>query len=295
MNSEEKTKLGLAEGWMSIGLNALLFGAKYAAGVSSASAAIKTDAWHTLSDSVTSAIVVFSFWFAAHKADRKHPFGHGGAESIGAVIIATLLAVVAFGCLKESFVKITSGSHPDYPLWAIWIVGLSIIVKEAMARFAFWAGDKTGSAALRADGWHHRSDAVTSALVLLSILICGTFALIDGLVGIAIALFIFHAAYAIIKDVSGSILGAAPLNEIKDRITAVVKAQSGESAGIHHLHIHRYGDHIEATFHMRFAPGISLAEAHERATGIENAVRDELGIEPTIHIEPQMESEGRAR
>ncbi|PKM99281.1 MAG: cation transporter [Elusimicrobia bacterium HGW-Elusimicrobia-2] len=287
MNTVEKTRIGLIEGWMSIGVNALLFGAKYAAGVASASAAVKTDAWHTLSDSVTSAIVVFSFWFASHKADKKHPFGHGGAESIGAVVIATLLAVVAFGCLKESFVKIISGSNPDYPLWAIWVVGLSIIIKEAMARFAIWAGEKADSAVLRADGWHHRSDAITSVMILLGIFICGKFAIIDGLMGIAIALFIFHAAYEIIKDVSGSILGAAPAKAMEDKINAVIKAQSGWGTVIHHLHIHRYGDHIEATFHIRFPAGMSIAHAHARASIIEVAVRDELGIESTIHIEPE--------
>jgi len=260
MNHQEKRKLGFIEGWLSIIVNVLLFGAKYAAGVSSASTAIKTDAWHTLSDSVTSAIVVFSFWFASHKADRKHPFGHGAAESIGAVIIGTLLGVVAFECLKESSLKLIS---------------------------ALWAGKKTNSAALTADGWHHRSDAVTSVLLLGGVFIGGKFPAIDGVMGIVIALFIFHAAYEIIKDVSGSILGAAPAKATEDKINAVIKAQNTGETGIHHLHIHRYGDHTEATFHIRFPAGMSIAHAHERASKIEGAVRDELGIESTIHIEPE--------
>jgi len=287
MNHQEKRKLGFIEGWLSIIVNVLLFGAKYAAGVSSASSAIKTDAWHTLSDSVTSLIVVFSFWFASHKADKKHPFGHGRAESIGAVIIGTLLGVVAFECLKESSLKLISGARPDYTAWALWVVGISVIVKEAMARFALWAGKKTNSAALTADGWHHRSDAVTSVLLLGGVFLGGKLPAVDGIMGIAIALFIFHAAYEIIKDVSGSILGAAPSKVTEDKISAVIKAQSAGETGIHHLHIHRYGDHTEATFHIRFPAEMSIAHAHERASKIEGAVRDELGIESTIHIEPE--------
>ncbi len=287
MNHQDKRKLGFIEGWLSIIVNVLLFGAKYAAGVSSFSSAIKTDAWHTLSDSVTSAIVVFSFWFASHKADRKHPFGHGRAESIGAVIIGTLLGVVAFECLKESSLKLISGARPDYTVWALWVVGISVIVKEAMARFALWAGKKTNSVALIADGRHHRSDAVTSVLLLAGVFIGGKYSALDGIMGIVIALFILHAAYEIIKDVAGSILGAAPEKETEDQINAVIKAQSGGEANLHHLHIHRYGDHIEATFHIRFSGEMSLADAHARATKIEDAVRDELNIESTIHIEPQ--------
>ncbi|MBA3065856.1 cation diffusion facilitator family transporter [bacterium] len=287
MNPAEKRKLGFIGGWLSIIVNVVLFGVKYAAGVSSASTAIKNDAWHTLSDSVTSAVVVFSFWIASHKADRKHPFGHGRAESIGAVIIGTLLGVVAFECLKESFHELILGTSPRYTVWALWVVGISIIIKEAMARFALWAGNKTNSVALTADGWHHRSDAITSVIVLAGAFAGKKFPWLDGLMGVIVAGFIFYAAYEIIKDVSGSLLGTAPAKAIEDNINAVIKAQSGDEASLHHLHIHCYGDHVEATFHIRFSGEMSLAETHERVTKIENAIKDELNIESTIHIEPK--------
>ncbi|MEA2081931.1 MAG: cation diffusion facilitator family transporter [Elusimicrobiota bacterium] len=165
--------------------------------------------------------------------------------------------------------------------------GLSITVNMLLFGAKYAAGVSSFSTAIKTDGWHHRSDAVTSVVILAGVFMGGKFPAIDGIMGIAISLFIFHAAYEIIKNVSGSILGAAPEQETEDRINAVIKARSAGNANLHHLHIHRYGDHTEATFHVRFSAEISLADAHARATKIENAVKDELGIEATIHIEPE--------
>src|SRR5512137_2886387 len=94
--------LGYIEGWASIVLNTSLFFVKYWAGTRFGSVAMVADAWHTLSDTLTSVVVVVGFFIASRPADRGHPFGHGRAEPIGAVIIATLLAVVAVNFMTES-------------------------------------------------------------------------------------------------------------------------------------------------------------------------------------------------
>lgn len=181
---------GYLEGSVSIVLNTALFAAKLWLGAACGSLAIVADAWHTLSDSLTSAVVILGFWVSGRPADDKHPFGHGRAELVAAIVIGTLLAVVAFFFLHESILKLR---HPErYPAArfgtaaaALFLV--SVVVKEAMARFSIWAGGKTASAALVADGWHHRSDAVASALILAGGLFGGRLGWIDGAMGAAVS------------------------------------------------------------------------------------------------------------
>ncbi len=101
MKTSSKT-LGYLEGWLSVGLNTALFFFKYWAGTRFGSVAMVADAWHTLSDTLTSVVVIVGFFIASRPADKGHPFGHGRAEPIGAVVIAVLLAVVGVNFLQES-------------------------------------------------------------------------------------------------------------------------------------------------------------------------------------------------
>ena len=148
------------EGWLSIIGNIFLFVLKYWAGIVTGSIALIADAWHTLSDSVSSVIVLIGGKISQKPADEEHPFGHGRAEHIAAIIIGVLLAIVAFDFIVSSIEKF--GTHEKTVFGTIaWIVTIvSILVKEGMAQYAFWAAKKANSSILRADGWHHRTDAL---------------------------------------------------------------------------------------------------------------------------------------
>jgi cation diffusion facilitator family transporter len=284
-------RFGYTEGLLSVGINVLLFGLKYWAGIKSGSVAMIADAWHTMSDTFTSLIIVASFWIAARPADEQHPFGHGRAETIGAIIIGTLLAVIGFTFLKESIMRLQHYQAANFAPVAIIVFGISVIVKEALAQFSLWAGRKIQSHALLADGWHHRSDAIASGLIVIGALSGAYLWWIDGVMGIAVSLLIFYVTYGIFKGAVSSILGENPDPKIEAKIKNLVKEIAPAASCLHHVHIHRYGDHVELTLHCKLPYEMNLKEAHDLATNVEEAIRKEMHVEPTIHIEPLVEAE----
>jgi cation diffusion facilitator family transporter len=197
ISKKYKTSIGYLEGTISIILNTFLFGLKYWVGIKTFSIAIIADAWHTLSDSLTSVVVIIGFKVSSKPADKKHPFGHGQAEIISSVIIGTLLAVVGVNFLIASIQKFINHQSASYGNLAIIVFIVSVIVKEGLAQFSIRAGKKINSQALIADGWHHRSDAMVSFLVLVGIFIGEYFWWVDSIMGAAVSLVIFYTTYII--------------------------------------------------------------------------------------------------
>ena len=118
MTMNENSKLGYREGIVSVVLNLFLFVLKYYAGVVSASVALVADAWHTLSDSLTSVVVILGLRLSSRKPDQEHPFGHGRWEQVAAVIIAILLAVVGWGFIEDAVAKLVVHESARYGTWA---------------------------------------------------------------------------------------------------------------------------------------------------------------------------------
>ncbi len=289
MVSENIKKLkhfGYIEGWLSIFLNTLLFVLKYWAGVVSGSVAIIADAWHTLSDSLTSLIVIIGTKISYRPADEKHPFGHGRAELIGSVIIAVLLAVVAASFLMESIKKLINNKAADFGILAIVATVVSILVKEGLAQFSIRLGKKINSESLKADGWHHRSDSISSLIVLVGIFTSRYFWWIDGLLGIIVSAIIFYAVYEIMKNTVSILIGEEPDKDLIEKIHHVIKERYPDMVNIHHIHIHKYGYHWELTSHIRLPDEMNLHDAHEIVTNLEELLMADLGIEATIHPEP---------
>jgi len=280
------SNLGYFEAILSIILNLILFLIKLWAGVMTGSIAIIADAWHTLSDSFTSLILLFGIRLSSKPPDKGHPFGHGRAEVIFSIIIGTILAVVAFNFLSESIDRLKHHQQADFNKIAVIILIVSVIAKEAIAQFAFWASRKTKSQLLRADGWHHRSDALTSFLVLIAVLLGRFFWWIDGAMGIVMALLLFYASYDILKNSTNILLGQGPDQQTKQILDELTKSIAGQDLNIHHLHCHNYGQHKEVTFHISLPSEMRLSEAHKIADNIENEIRKQLKIEATIHIDP---------
>lgn len=162
---DQHSKLGYREGLVSVILNLLLFVLKYYAGIASASLALIADAWHTLSDSLTSLVVIFGIKLSSKKPDKEHPFGHGRWEQISALIIAILLALIGVEFMKDAIAKLRGHEAADFGWLAYLATVASIVLKEGLARNAFYIARKTGNAAVKADGWHHRSDALSSLMV----------------------------------------------------------------------------------------------------------------------------------
>ena len=175
------------EGWAALVVNILLFGVKYWAGIASGSLAIIADAWHTLSDSFTSLVVLAGTAVGSKPPDREHPFGHERAEVIAALVIGVLLAVLGFNFIVDGVEKLQSGTGAGFGLFAIIVTAGSMVAKEGLAQYAFWAGRRTGNSALHADGWHHRSDAISSLIILIGILAGRSLWWVDGVLATSAA------------------------------------------------------------------------------------------------------------
>ena len=283
---DQHSKLGYREGLVSVILNLLLFVLKYYAGIASASLALIADAWHTLSDSLTSLVVILGIKLSSKKPDKEHPFGHGRWEQISALIIAILLALVGVEFMKDAIAKLRGHEAADFGWLAYLATVASIVLKEGLARYAFYIARKTGNAAVKADGWHHRSDALSSLMVLAGLFLSPYFWWIDSVLGMLISFMLFYAAYGIIREAVNKILGEEPSEEVIGKVEQIVKAEMGNVAYPHHYHIHHYGDHIEFAFHIKVPGEETVEEAHRKATLIEMQIKTELKIDATIHIEP---------
>ena len=283
---DQHSKLGYREGLVSVILNLLLFVLKYYAGIASASLALIADAWHTLSDSLTSLVVILGIKLSSKKPDKEHPFGHGRWEQISALIIAILLALVGVEFMKDAIAKLRGHEAADFGWLAYLATVASIVLKEGLALYAFYIARKTGIAAVKADGWHHRSDALSSLMVLAGLFLSPYFWWIDSVLGMLISFMLFYAAYGIIREAVNKILGEEPSEEVIGKVEQIVKAEMGNVAYPHHYHIHHYGDHIEFTFHIKVPGEETVEEAHRKATLIEMQIKTELKIDATIHIEP---------
>jgi cation diffusion facilitator family transporter len=283
---ENKTNYIKQEGWISIFGNTILFGLKYWAGIVTGSIALIADAWHTLTDSVSSVIVLIGGKISEKPADDDHPFGHGRAEHIAAIIIGVLLAIVAFDFVLSSYEKYKTREQTVYGTIA-WVVTIvSIVTKEGMAQYAFWAHRKTNSAVLKADAWHHRTDALSSIVILIGIFFGRYFWFTDALLGLIVAVMIAYASYEILSKEITSLLGESPADEILTSIRETAQKSVDIPIYLHHIHLHNYGKHTEMSCHIKLPASMSLQEAHDICTRIEKSVKQEFGFITTVHPEP---------
>ena len=282
----QNNKYIFREGWTSIIVNTLLFGLKYWAGIVTGSVALIADAWHTLTDSVSSVIVLIGGKISSKPADDDHPFGHGRAEHIAAIIIGVLLAIVAFDFILRSVDKFGTREQTIFGTVAWVVTIISIVAKELLAQYAFFGFRKTNSSILKADGWHHRTDALSSVIILIGMLVGKYFWWTDAVLGLIVAIMIGYASFEILSKEIKSLLGESPSDELLEKIHKTVGRNCKIQVNLHHIHLHHYGHHTEMSCHIKLPPEMTLYETHEICTKIEKAVKKEFGFITTIHPEP---------
>lgn len=284
---KKKNLLASSEGWISIGVNVLLFGLKFWAGVVSGSVAIVADAWHTLTDSISSVILLIGVRFSKKPPDKRHPFGHGRAELIAALFIAFFLGYVAIHFATESIENLKHHELPNFGTIAIVATIISVVLKESLARYAFWVGRKTGFKSLKADGLHHRTDAVSSLIILAGILFGRIYWWVDGVLGLAVSVMILYSAYKVMMEAVSSLIGEKVDHDLIKRIEKIAESVTNMEIHIHHLHLHDYVNHKELTCHIRLPKDMNLENAHEITMRIEDKIYKETSIETTVHCEPR--------
>lgn len=285
IKGEKRRRAGYLEGSVSIAVNTPLFALKYYFGVLFNSIAVVADSIHTLSDSATSLALILGFKVAGKPADREHPFGHGRAEDVTALVIGTLLGVAGFEFAASSYEKLASRIPLEYSDILVLVMAISTLVKLLLGLWALWLGKRFESEAITGDAWHHLSDAAASGLLALALYVGRSHWWLDGVLGLAVSALIVYTSAVLVYRSSSSLLGKAPSKAEVRELIEVVKKACPEARRVHHVHFHRYGDHVEVTLHVELPGEMSLKDAHEVATRVENAIRKELGYEATVHVE----------
>ena len=169
---------------------------------------------------------------------------------------------------------------------ALIITIISILSKEFLAQFAFWCARRSGSDTLKADGWHHRTDAISSVLILIGIIAGKNIWWMDGCLGILVALIIAWTALKIILKTISSVLGEKPDINLIEEVSDICKKLAGNESNAHKFQLHDYVTHQEMTFHLKLCKKMDIEQAHDLVTIIETRIMEEKGINATIHIEP---------
>lgn len=283
---EFRKKCGLLEGWVSVILNIILFAVKLVMGLAINSVSLIADAVHTLADVITSGVVIVSFKVAGQPGDQEHPYGHGRAEQIAALIIAVLLGMVGIEFFLESVQRLFKPEVVEYSFWVMVALLITALVKEWMYRFARELGERIDSAALIGDAWHHRTDAIASAGVAVGLVgVLLGYPWIDAVLGLIVSLLIVHTAYEIGREGVNKLMGERPSDELVETITECALKVDGV-LGIHCIELHEYGRQKYVTAHLEVSPDLDVVQAHELTELVEEKVSKVLGAEILIHIEP---------
>lgn len=291
--TEEKKafKIAKIEGHIAVWGNLALFAFKFWVGLLTGSVAIIADSWHTLSDSISSIILLVGIRVAEEPADEKHPYGHGRAELIASLFIGVMLVFVGYEFVCKSIEALRAHEAAQFDYLAMTAMVATVVIKEAMAQYALWGARRTGLSSLRADAYHHRSDAISSIIVMVGIgfswLYGATVWWMDGVLGLIVAAIILYSAWDILRDAASQLMGFAPSADFEKKLKELCDGFCHHDTELHHLHLHDYGTHRELTFHIRLDGEVSLKATHEMVTSLEHFLKEELQMSVTIHCEPR--------
>lgn len=276
----------------SIGLaaNLLLMIFKFAVGVVGHSQALVADAVHSASDLVSDVAVIVGSKFWNAPPDSSHQHGHRRIETL--ISIAIGLAVIAVGVFLayESATALFNGeeSHPEVSVAVA--AAVSLLVKELLFRYTRGQGKKLRSLALEANAQHQRSDALSSAPVLVAVLLalafpqCGFF---DSLGALVVSFLIMHSGYEITRPGIHQVADGAPDEEVCERLQKIALAVPGVMS-VHRFRARIIGSDLEVTLHIVVDPKLSLLAAHDLSELVERRLIDsgENVIDALVHIDP---------
>lgn len=276
-------------------INVLLVILKFAFGIIGRSSAMVADAVHSLSDLITDVVVIVFVKLSNKPQDKDHDYGHGKYETLATAFIGlALLAVgvmILYGGVEKIFAALRGEPLPEPGMIALIAALLSIILKEWCYRFTVKVGRDTGSQAVVANAWHHRSDAFSSIGTALgiggAIFLGERWTVLDPIAAVVVSVFIIKTSLSLMRQASDELLEKSLPDETERKIKDIAESEDGVS-GIHNIRTRRIGNRISIEMHLRMPGGITLYEAHRRATEIERNLRCQFGADTyiSLHIEP---------
>ena len=276
--------------------NVLLVVFKLVAGIVGHSAAMVADAVHSLSDFLTDIVVLIFVRISAKPQDENHDYGHGKYETIASFIIALALGAAAVGIIVsggKQFAAWLQGVDPEAPhTIALWAALLSILVKELLYQYTIRKGRQLDSQALKANAWHHRSDALSSIGAAIGIggaLVLGDrWTILDPIASIVVGVMLIKTAVDLLRGSMDDLTECSLPAETEQEIIAIVKSVPHVSDP-HNLRTRRIGNRIAIEMHVRMVGTTTLADAHRQASLIEQRLRERFGAAThiNIHMEPE--------
>ena len=275
--------------------NLVLLTFKFVAGVVAGSSAMVADAVHSLSDFLTDLIVLVFVRIGAKPQDDSHDYGHGKFETLATLFVALALVGAAIGIIVSGSLKIArwlQGETLETPgMLALWAALLSILVKEILFRYTIAKGKALESPAVIANAWHHRSDALSSIGAAVgiggAILLGQRWAVLDPLASIVVGGMLVKVAWDLLKVSTGELTDSSLSAETEREIEDIIRSFPQVSEP-HNLRTRRIGNRIAIESHVRLDGNMTLDEAHDIVSAIEDQIRERFGHGTivTIHMEP---------
>ena len=277
-------KIAIKVSVISIILNCLLTLIKFISGVISKSSAMISDSVHSLSDVLSTFVVIIGVKISNKKADSDHPYGH-----VSAIILSGMLFIIGALIGINGIKNVTNSSNLVMPgVLALIASIISIISKEAMYQYTIRVSKKINSAALKADAWHHRSDALSSIGSFIGIL--GSrlgFKIFDPLASVIISLCIIKVSIDIFKDAIDKMVDKSCDKEVIDKVISVIEKNESVK-NIDDIKTRQFGNKAYVDVEISVDENLLLKDAHKVAEEIHNSVENEINIVKhcMVHVNP---------
>ena len=281
--------------WIGFFVNVLLSVGKLIAGFVGRSGAMIADGVHSVSDFATDIVVLLFVRISAKPKDEDHDYGHGKYETLATVVIGVALAAVAIGILVDSAERIAQvlrGESIARPgIVALVAAAVSIVAKEALYWYTMLTAKRVDSPALKANAWHHRSDAFSSIGTLIGIggayFLSEQWRVLDPIAAIVVGALIIKVAYDLVMPGLNELLERSLPKEQEDEIVALVLTDKRLS-DVHNLKTRHIGVGIAVELHVRVRGDMTVNESHAITRNIEQLLRQQYGdrTQVIIHIEP---------
>lgn len=282
-----REQYGVLGGVLGVICNSILFIIKIIVGVAIGSIAVISDAFNNLSDLGSSLVSIIGARMGGKRADKEHPYGHGRAEYISALIISFLIIFFGFELFKSSAKKIFSPSDINLTAVSVGVLIISIPVKLWMWHYNRILAKRISSEILYAASKDSISDVIASAAVILSAVAAHFVNFpIDGTVGVCVSVLVIWTGVGIARDTINRLLGVAPTPELTEKIENILLERK-DILGMHDLMIHDYGPERKiASVHAEVPDNISICDIHRIIDSAEHEIRDKTGVDIVIHMDP---------
>ncbi|MDR0992105.1 MAG: cation diffusion facilitator family transporter [Ruminococcus sp.] len=286
-SANRRMKYGMLGGFVGIVCNLLLFGVKFAVGTLTGSIAVISDSFNNLSDMGSSIVVIIGAKTAALRPDREHPFGHGRIEYIASLIISIIIILVGVELIQTSAERIINPVDTDFS-WVMMIILVFAACLKLWMFAAFGYLSKTiNSSVLRAMSKDSFNDVLSSLAVVAAVITDHFIAFnADGIIGVAVAIYIIISGFSMAKETVDLLLGSPPDPETCKKIRGIILSGS-EVVGVHDLMVHDYGPgRIFASAHAEVSSERDPVIVHECIDALEREVMEECDVRLVLHTDP---------